>query len=168
MKRLAFFLFTVFLSSAAAADWCYEKDISYPKGMFGQFNDKKKTSLKKIDQFFKFGKETLPEQPHRMLYGLAYLEILVNELCFDRHNEDSNQAKNKINEIALDLRESLGMPVEMKRGKVINIYWSTGRLLELAEVKKFKIDEKRMENITKLREAKSSLKLALKRGLNEG
>ena len=166
MKHFTFCLFLILFSSSAFADWCYERDISYPKGMFGQFNDKKKTSLMKIDQFFKFGKETLPEQPHRMLYGLAYLEILVNELCFDRHNIASEQAKEKINEIALDLRESLGMPTEMKRGKIVNIYWSTGRLLELAEVTKFEVDESRMENIGKLREAKSTLKLALKRGLN--
>ena len=52
--------------------------------MFGQFSGKQNTSIKKINKFFKFGKDTLPEKPYRMLYGLAYLEILVNYefLCF--------------------------------------------------------------------------------------
>ena len=102
-----------------------------------------------------------------MLYGLAYLEILVNELCVDTTNYSSINARNKIEKIIIDLRVSLGLPKEMKRTKIINIYWSTGKLLELANVKKLNIKDYQKTLIKKLREAKSNLKTELKEALDE-
>ena len=153
--------------SAFSLTNCYEKDISYPKEMFGQFSDKQKKSIKKIDDFFKFGKDTLPEKPYRMLYGLAYLEILVNELCTDVTNYSGIEARKKIEKVLIDLRDTLGLPTKMKRTKIVNIYWSTGKLLELAKVKKLNIKDSKLELIKKLREAKSELKRELKIGLDE-
>ena len=46
---------------------------------------------------------------------------------------------------------------------MINIYWSTGELLELAEVKKNKLSKEQKHNITILRETKAALKAALKK-----
>ena len=87
--------------------------------MFGQFSGKQNTSIKKINKFFKFGKDTLPEKPYRMLYGLAYLEILVNELCVDTTNYSSINARNKIAE-PYSLEESTRAQLQMyKDSKLI-------------------------------------------------
>ena len=135
--------------------------------MFGQFSGKQKTSIKKINRFFKHGKDTLPEKPYRMLYGLAYLEILVNELCTDVTNYSGIKAREKIEEVLIGLRDTLGLPTKMKRTKIVNIYWSTGKLLELANVKKLNIDDSKLEIIKMLREVKAELKKELKTVVNE-
>ena len=144
-------------------EWCYEKDIVYPSGMFAAFSDKMKQSSKQVNKFFKFGKDTLPQKPHRMLFGLAYLEALVNELCFNRHNLDAQNSREKIEDIVLGLRESLGISTSFSRQKAINIYWSTGKLLMLANVEKLEIDEDRKANIESIRVAKASLMSALRK-----
>ena len=102
-----------------------------------------------------------------MLYGLAYLEILVNELCTDVSSYSGIKARKKIEEVLIGLRETLGLPIEMKRTKIVNIYWSTGKLLELANVKKLNIKDYQKTLIKKLREAKSNLKTELKEALDE-
>ena len=56
-----------------------------------------------------------------------------------------------------------GLPQKFTRQKMINIYWSTGELLELAEVKKNKLSKEQKHNITILRETKAALKAALKK-----
>ena len=157
----------LFVNYALSSSNCYEKEISYPKEMFGQFSGKQKTSIKKINKFFKHGKDTLSEKPYRMLYGLAYLEILVNELCTDVTNYSGIKARKKIEEVLINLRDTLGLPKKMKRTKIINIYWSTGKLLELAKVKKLDIDDTQLELIKMLREVKSELKRELKIVKNE-
>ncbi len=163
---LGFGCIILFVEVAFSAPNCYEK-ISYPKEMFGQFSNKQKTSIRKIEKFFKFGKKSLPEKPFRMLYGLAYLEILVNELCTDVTNYSGIQARKKISKVLLDLRNTLGLPSEMKRTKIINIYWSTGKLLELAKVTKIDVNEPKLKVIEKIRMVKSELKKELKKVLNE-
>ena len=160
---LIFWALISFSFSAYASEWCYERDLQYPKGMFGQFNDKKKIASKKINETFKFGKEKLPERPAKMLQGLAYLEVLVNEMCFIRHDAAVEMSRKKIEKIVLELRESLGLPVTFSRQKMINIYWSTGKLLELADVEKNEISAQQKQNIAVLREAKAALKTALKK-----
>ena len=72
--------------ASSAERWCYEKGIIYPNGMFGQWSNKRQKSSHEISRIFQFGKDTLSQRPSDMLYGLAYLEIMVNELCMDRHN----------------------------------------------------------------------------------
>ena len=167
LRLFLIFLVSLFLNPKDSYSNCYERGISYPKEMYGQFSDKQSTSIKKIDRFFKHGKDTLPEKPYRMLYGLAYLEILVNELCSDVTNYSGIKARKKIEKILTELRETLGLPANIKRTKIINIYWSTGKLLELANVKKIEIDKSELEIIKKLREVKSELKRELKLGLDE-
>jgi len=157
----------MFNNGAQAQEWCFEKDMIYPRGMFGQWSDKSQTASNKINQIFKFGKDTLSENPARMLYGLAYLEVMVNQLCFERHNASAAQSRKKIQAIVDDLRQSLGMPSDMSRQKMINIYWSTGRLLELAQVEKLNLDESRKENIALIREAKAALKATLREAKND-
>ena len=168
LRLFIIFLISLFLNSKYSYSNCYERSISYPKEMYGQFSDKQRTSIKKIDRFFKYGKDTLPEKPYRMLYGLAYLEILVNELCSDVTNYSGIKARKKIEKVLTELRGTLGLPTNIKRTKIINIYWSTGRLLELANVKKIEIDKSELEIIKKLREVKSELKRELKRELKIG
>jgi len=169
MNRLIAFTFCILLvvKSATAEEWCYEKNLNYPNGMFGQFSHKTKVTSQKINSIFKFGKNTLSEHPERMLYGLAYLEVLMNELCFDRHNTSAVQSREKIQKVIINLRTSLGLPSDMSRQKMINIYWSTGKLLEMASVKKLQIDKTRKENIKILKEAKSILKSELSGATNE-
>jgi len=164
LKHLVPFLVCTLLAfNAHASEWCYERDLEYPKGMFGQFNDKKKTASKKVNETFKFGKDKLPERPAKMLQGLAYLEVLVNEMCFVRHDAAVDLSRKKIEKVVLDLRGSLGLPQKFTKQKMINIYWSTGELLELAEVKKNKLSKEQKHNITILRETKAALKAALKK-----
>ena len=159
---IALILALTFQSNANSEEWCYEQDIIYPNGMFGQFSDRQKNSSKEVNKIFKFGKDKLPQRPHKMLYGLAYLEVLTNELCWERHNSSASRAREDIKEIIMDLRESLGLPKDLSHQKMINIYWSTGRLLSLANIEKLSLSEKRKENINILREAKAALKLAFK------
>jgi len=169
MKRFISSIFCLlFIAHTAAAEkWCYEKNLNYPNGMFGQFSHKTKVTSQKINSIFKFGKDSLSEHPERMLYGLAYLEVLMNELCFDRHNTSAIQSREKIQKVIINLRTSLGLPSDMSRQKMINIYWSTGKLLEMASVKKLEIDKTRMDNIKILREAKSLLKSELSGAMDE-
>ena len=95
--RLFFIFFiSIFLNPKDSYSNCYERGISYPKEMYGQFSDKQRTSIKKIDRFFKHGKDTLQEKRYRMLYVLAYLEILANELCSDVTNYSGIKARKKI------------------------------------------------------------------------
>ena len=129
--------------------------------MFGRFSNKRQKSSYEISRIFQFGKDTLSQRPHDMLYGLAYLEIMVNELCMDRHNPAAIKSQKKLQHIVDDLRQSLGLSRNMSRQKMINIYWSTGRLLSLANVQKLKVDEKKKEKIIIIKEAKAALKAAL-------
>lgn len=155
-----------FNSSAISSDWCYEKNTIPPNGMFGRFNDKQRTASKKINKIFKFNKEKLPERPASMLQGLAYLEILVNEMCFTRNNPTLDESRKKIEKIANNIRESLGMPLDFSRKQMIDIYWSTNKLLQSAKIKKTKISQEKKEIINLLRKTKASLKLALKEERN--
>jgi len=102
-----------------------------------------------------------------MLYGLAYLEILVNELCTDVSSYSGIKARKKIEEVLIGLRETLGLPIEMKRTKIVNIYWSTGKLLELAKVEKLDIEDSKLEIIKMIREVKAELKKELKTIIDE-
>ena len=130
--------------------------------MFGQFSNKRQKSSHEISRIFQFGKDTLSQRPSDMLYGLAYLEIMVNELCMDRNNPETTKSRKKIQGIVDDLRQSLGLSMSMSRQKMVNIYWSTGRLLSLANVQKLEVDENQKEKITVIKEAKAALKAALK------
>lgn len=148
--------------ASSAERWCYEKGIIYPNGMFGQWSNKRQKSSHEISRIFQFGKDTLSQRPSDMLYGLAYLEIMVNELCMDRHNPAAIKSQRKIQNIVGDLRQSLGLSKTMSRQKMVNIYWSTGRLLSLANVQKLEVDENQKEKIIVIKEAKAALKAALK------
>lgn len=165
MRKFIFsVLIMVTLPFAALSDeWCYERDFKYPNGMFGQFEGKMKGASKQVSRIFKFGKDKLPERPGLMLQGLAYLEVLVNEMCKERTNWDVIRSREKIEKITNDLRDSLGLPKDFSRQRIVNIYWSTGELLKLATVEKLKLDETQKKNIAVLREAKAALKTALKK-----
>ena len=52
--------------------------------------------------------------------------------------------------------------MSMSRQKMVNIYWSTGRLLSLATIQKLAVDENQKEKIIVIKEAKAALKAALK------
>ena len=67
----------------------------------------------------------------------------------------------------IGLRETLGLPIEMKRTKIVNIYWSTGKLLELAKVEKLDIEDSKLEFIKMIREVKAELKKELKSIIDE-
>ena len=123
---LALSINILLVNSALSYSNCYEKEISYPKEMFGQFSGKQKTSIKKINKFFKHGKYILPEKPYRMLYGLAYLEILVNELCTDVSSYSGIKARKKIEEVFDEIQRSNmsklgenGEPIYREDGKVM-------------------------------------------------
>ena len=139
---------------------CYQK-ISYPSNMFGQFQNKTNKSLREIQRIFVFGKNKIQEKPSDMLFGLSYLELIINQLCEQMHDSQAIMNRIKIEKIVMDLRRSLGIPEEMQRSKVINIYWSTGKLLDLAKVEKLPIDEERQKNIQLLRKAKSQLRMSI-------
>ena len=126
-----------------------------------------KGASKQVSRIFKFGKEKLPERPGLMLQGLAYLEVLVNEMCMERNNWDVIRSREKIERITNDLRDSLGLPKDFSRQRIVNIYWSTGELLKLATVEKNDIDETQKQNIRVLREAKAALKTALKKARDD-
>ena len=148
--------------ASSTESWCYERGIIYPNGMFGKWSDKQQKSSQEISRIFKFGKDTLSQRPGDMLYGLAYLEIMVNELCKDRHNPAAIKSRRKIQNIVDNLRQSLGLSMSLSRQKMVNIYWSTGRLLSLANVQKLEVDENQKEKIIIIKEAKAALKAALK------
>ena len=153
--------------ASSAEGSCYEKGIIYPNGMFGKWGDKRTKSSHEISRIFQFGKDTLSQRPSDMLYGLAYLEVMVNELCKDRHDPAAIKSQRKIQNIVSDLRQSLGLSKSMSRQKMVNIYWSTGKLLSLAKVKKIKIDIERKQNINSVRKIKSILKTSINKKLNE-
>ena len=73
----------------------------------------------------------------------------------------------KIQKIVLNLRESLGIPMDMDRSKVINIYWSTGKLLALAKIEKISVNAERQKNIELIRKAKSQLKTSITSYIDE-
>ena len=139
---------------------CYQK-ISYPSKMFGQFQGKTNKSIREIQRIFVFGKNKIQEKPSDMLFGLSYLELIINQLCEQMHDSQAITNRIKIEKIVMDLRKSLGIPEDMERSKVINIYWSTGKLLNLAKVEKLTIDEERQKNIQLLRKAKSQLRMSI-------
>ena len=56
---------------------------------------------------------------------------MVNQLCKDKHNFDAIKAKDKIVDITDNIRETLGLSIEMKQVEIYNIY-CTGKLLSLA------------------------------------
>lgn len=164
---MSFFLVLISPFTAVAKEWCYERNIKYPNGMFGQFEGKMKGSSKQVTRIFKFGKEKLPERPGQMLHGLAYLEVLVNEMCKERTDWKVIRSREKIEKVTNELRDSLGLPNDFSRQKIINIYWSTGELLKLANVEKLTVSEKEKNNMQTLREAKAFLKTALKKARDD-
>ena len=169
MRILIISIFLVFVNpfTADAKEWCYEQNIKYPNGMFGQYEGKMKGASKQVTRIFKFGKEKLPERPGRMLHGLAYLEVLVNEMCKERTDWNIINSREKIEKVTNELRGSLGLPKEFTRQKIINIYWSTGELLKLANIEKLDVSENEKINMQILREAKAFLKTALKKARDD-
>lgn len=169
MRILMMSIFLVLVNpfTAVAKEWCYERNIKYPSGMFGQYEGKMKGSSEQVTSIFKFGKEKLPERPGQMLHGLAYLEVLVNEMCKERTDWKVIRSREKIEKVTNELRDSLGLPNDFTRQKIINIYWSTGELLKLANVEKLTISEKEKNNMQILREAKAFLKTALKKARDD-
>ena len=145
---------------------CYQK-ISYPAKMFSQFQSKTSKSIRKIQSIFVFGKNRIQEKPSDMLFGLAYLELIINQLCEQMHDSQAIMNRIKIEKIVIDLRKSLGIPLDMQRSKVINIYWSTGKLLALAKVEKLYVDLQRQKNIELIRKAKSELRSSIKSYIDE-
>ena len=145
---------------------CYKK-ISYPIDMFGALENKTNKSIREIQKVFVFGKNKLQEKPHSMLFGLAYLEVMINQLCEDMHNVQGILTKKKLETVVNDIRKSMGISEFMERSKVINIYWSTGKLLTLANIKIINIDEERKQNINSVREIKSMLRTLIKEKLDE-
>ena len=145
---------------------CYEK-ISYPTKMIGQFQSKTSKSIREIQRIFVFGKSKIQERPSDMLFGLSYLELIVNQLCEQMHDAQAILNRIKIQKIVLNLRESLGIPLDMDRSKVINIYWSTGKLLALAKVEKISVNAERQKNIELIRKAKSQLKTSITSYIDE-
>ena len=169
MRILMMSILLVFVNpfTVVAKEWCYERNIKYPNGMFGQYEGKMKGSSEQVTRIFKFGKEKLPERPGQMLHGLAYLEVLVNEMCKERTDWKVIRSREKIEKVINELRDSLGLPNDFTRQKIINIYWSTGELLKLANVEKLNISEKEKNNMQILREAKAFLKTALKKARDD-
>ena len=55
----------------------------------------------------------------------------------------------------------------MDRSKVINIYWSTGKLLALAKVEKKSVNSERQKNIELIRKAKSQLRTSIRSYIDE-
>jgi len=147
------------IEAQAADDWCWEK-IDYPPSMFGKWSSRLRNSSSFVEKTFKRNADTLPQRPAEMMEGLAYLEVLLNEVCWDRHG--NRQAQKKLGKVVLDIRTSLGLPSDMPRTKIINIYWSTAKLLSLATVEKLEVDEARQEGIKKLKQLKATLKAELK------
>ena len=150
----------VFSFNEISSQDCYQK-ISYPSKMFGQFQSKTNKSIREIQRIFVFGKNKIQEKPSDMLFGLSYLELIINQLCEQMHDSQAIMNRIKIEKIVIDLRKSFGIPDDMQRSKVINIYWSTGKLLNLAKVEKLTIDEERQKNIKLLRKAKSQLRMSI-------
>ena len=157
---IIFFPKIVFSFNNYSSQDCYQK-ISYPSKMFGQFQSKTNKSIREIQRIFVFGKKKIQEKPSDMLFGLSYLELIINQLCEQMHDSQAIMNRIKIEKIVMDLRKSLGIPEDMLRSKVINIYWSTGKLLNLAKVEKLNIDEERQKNIQLLRKAKSQLRMSI-------
>ena len=156
---LFFYPKIVFSFNEISSKCCYQK-ISYPSNMFGQFQSKTNKSIREIQRIFVFGKNKIQEKPSDMLFGLSYLELIINQLCEQMHDSQAIMNRIKIEKIVMDLRNSLGIPEDMQRSKVINIYWSTGKLLNCKK-RKTTIDEKRQKNIQLLRKAKSQLRIQL-------
>jgi len=174
MKFLLFFAAAVFvsLSSAQAGDRtekgsCPEAGINYPPGMFKQYDSRSQTSSAEIQRIFKDGKDTLTAEPAKMLFGLAHLEIMLNELCRENGNSRLAHSRKNISTIVFDLRQSLGLSHDMSRSKVVNLYWSTGKLLQLADIEVREVDAGRAATVKKIREAKAALKTALKKARDE-
>ena len=161
-----FFSKSVFAGKNISSKDCYQK-ISYPTKMIGQFQNKTSKSTREIQRIFVFGKNKIQERPSDMLFGLSYLELIINQLCEQMHDSQAILNRIKIEKIVLDLRESLGIPLDMDRSKVINIYWSTGKLLALAKVEKISVNTERQRNIELIRKAKSQLRTSIMSYIDE-
>ena len=163
---IIFFSKSVFAGKKISSKDCYQK-ISYPTKMIGQFQNKTSKSIREIQRIFVFGKNKIQKKPSDMLFGLSYLELIINQLCEQMHDSQAILNRIKIEKIVLDLRESLGIPLDMDRSKVINIYWSTGKLLALAKVEKISVNTERQRNIELIRKAKSQLRTTIMSYIDE-
>ena len=152
--------------SIITSENCYQ-NISYPREMFGSLENKTNKSIREIQKVFVFGKNKLQEMPNRLLFGLAYLEVMINQLCEDMHNIQGISTRKKLENVVNDIRDSMGISKTMDRSKIVNIYWSTGKLLSLAKIEKLNIDKIRKKNVNSVREIKSMLKSKIKEKLNE-
>ena len=76
---LFFYPKIVFSFNEISSQDCYQK-ISYPSKMFGQFQSKTNKSIREIQRIFVFGKNKIQEKPSDMLFGLSYLELIINPM----------------------------------------------------------------------------------------
>ena len=54
-----------------------------------------------------------------MLFGLSYLELIINQLCEQMRNSQAIMNRIKIEKIVIDLRKSFGISEDMQRSKVL-------------------------------------------------
>ena len=56
MRILMMSILLVFVNpfTVVAKEWCYERNIKYPNGMFGQYEGKMKGSSEQVTRIFKF------------------------------------------------------------------------------------------------------------------
>ena len=73
------------------------------------FQNKMTTSTQEIQRIFVFGKEKLKEKPKDMLFGLAYLEVMVNQLCETNIILMQSKQKIKIVDITDNIRDRLAV-----------------------------------------------------------
>jgi len=128
LSKLVIFSIVLFSTKFSFAEetGCYEKNLSYPHEMFGQFANRKHVAALEIYRVFRFKKNNMPQKPADILRGFAYLEVFLNELCYQRQNHKAQMSREKMIDIILDTRLLLGLGRKTPRQKVINFYWGTG------------------------------------------
>ena len=144
------------------AQFVYQEDINYPKGMFGE-ESKMSAAGQKVGNRFVKKKNSLGKHPGPMIMDMAYFEVLFNEML----NIPSTKVEKveKLLKVRSAFRQSLKISSAASSEEAILKFYSVGKMMRSAKKKKQKVDKElllRKEALEQLKVKIATTKKAIK------
>ena len=144
------------------AQFVYQEDINYPKGMFGEEN-KMSSAGQKVGNRFVKKKNSLGKHPGPMIMDMAYFEVLFNEML--NISTTKVEKVEKLLKVRSAFRQSLKISPAASSEEAILKFYSVGKMMRSAKKKKQKVDKElliRKEALEQLKLKIATTKKAIK------
>ena len=115
----------------------------------------KRKAAEKVIYRFITKKKTLGKYPHLTIKGIAYLEILYNQLIFDRAYD--KKLLNDLRNAVISFRNSFNFSKDLSVNEAVARYWVLAYLTEHGKTKKNKVSKDLLERKGALQSLKKSI-----------